>query len=309
MRPSPNGAPSGRSGATDNRWDRLFAEAQRANLRHRRGTQVVAVVLCLAAMVFGLFPLVDLVGLLIVRSLPVLTGTLFVRGTAGSVPGLASAIWGTLALAGLGFLGAAIIGIGAGIYLADWSSPAVSRATGMVTDLLAGAPSIVIGYAGYLLLVVRFGWGMSLLAGSMALGVLMLPHVVRSTEHALLQVPRDLKEGSLALGVSRMATTHRVALPLAFPAVVTGLLLAFGIGIGETAPLLYTAAFSNEAPHALIHRPVGYLTYVVWTFLRRPGDRSGALAYAAALLLVCAVVALNLGARWLLARRTGAARP
>lgn len=309
MTPSVKGAPGFPTGTRDARWDRLFTDARAASVKRRRWAQRVAIVLCLAAMAFGLFPLVDLVGLLVVRSLPALSGGLLVRGTGEALPSLATALLGTLALAGLGGLGAAVVGIGAGIYLADWGSPAVRRVATTWTDLLAGAPSVVVGYGAYVLLVVHFGWGMSLLSGSTALSVLMLPYVVRSTERALLAVPRDLKEGSLALGVSQMATTHRVSLRLAFPSVVTGLFLALGLGIGETAPLLYTAAFSNEWPHYWIHDPVGYLTYVVWTFIRRPGGPAHAMAYAAALVVVSVIVVLNLGARQLLPRQGRVQRP
>ncbi len=290
---------------TPDRWEALFASSAKRTRLRRKWAQGVAYGLSALALALALFPLADLFIIVVWRGIGGLSLRVFAEVTNGVSAGLENAILGTVDLTGLGILLAGTVGIGGGIFLADWSSPRIERVLGYVTDVLAGVPSIVIGYFGYILLVSVFGWGFSLLAGSVSLAVLMLPYVVRTTELAIRRVPGELKEGSLALGISHMATTHQVSFRLAFPSIMTGLLIACGIGVGETAPLLYTAEWSNFNPSGFVHRPVGYLTYVVWTFIQKPFTSAHELAYTAAFLLVAAAFALNLAARSLLGHAPG----
>jgi len=294
------------------------AEAARLRLRHAEAVGAASVrtrrarsargylVLGLAtvAILAALFPLVDIIALVTVHGIAAMKLSLFTTVTSGVAGGLQNAILGTLVLVAGGMIIAGPLGVFTGIYLAEWAEPRVAAVLRYLSDVLVGVPSIVIGYFGFAVFVTGLGWGFSLAAGAIALATFMLPYIVRTTELALTKVPGELREGSLALGITRGRTIHSVSLPVAAPGILTGLLLALGIGLGETAPLIYTASWSNYDPHLVpTHSPVGYLTYVVWTFINQPFSASHELAYAAALLLLIGVLVLNLVARQLLVGR------
>jgi len=186
----------------------------------------------------------------------------------------------------------------AGLYVAEFSSRRGALWLRFATEVLSGIPSIVVGYVIYLAFVVGLGWSFSLLAGGIALTIMVVPYVVKSTEAALNQVPTSLREGGAALGLSQRRVLWDVARPIATPGIVTGIVIAEAIGMGETAPLLYTAGWSNALPTAqLIHRPIGYLTYVVWTYLNEPYNQAHQLAYSAAGLLIVMLLLLILAGR------------
>jgi phosphate transport system permease protein len=165
------------------------------------------------------------------------------------------------------------------------------------SEVLAGVPSIVVGYVIYLVFVVVLGWSFSALAGAIALTIMVTPYVMKSTEAALRQVPTNLREGGTALGLSHSLTIRRILLPMAMPSIMNGLVVAEAIAMGETAPLLYTAGWSSSLPTLkLIHQPIGYLTYVVWTYINQPSAQAHQLAYsAAALLIVFLLLLIGLG--------------
>ena len=264
------------------------------------------IMLGLAALM-GLIIMVPVVGMLwlvVSHAWPALTIGLFTQVTVGTGGGLANAIVGTFYVVGLGILIAGPLGIMAGVYIGE-VNPAgrFSQFLRFTTDIMAGVPSIVIGYFGYVTLVLGLGWGFSTLAGAIALALIGIPYVVRSTETALSKVPRGMREASLALGASQTTTIWRVTLREALPGVITGVLLALSIAIGETAPLLYTAGWSNYMPELrLTHSPIGYLTYVVWTYINEPFAQAQSLAYAAGLLLLLLIVIVNIVARRLVGR-------
>jgi phosphate transport system permease protein len=251
-----------------------------------------------------LVPVVGMVWLVASQAMPVLSLGLFTQVTVGTGGGLANAIVGTFYVVGLGILIAGPLGIMAGVFVAEVGPGSrFAQFVRFTTDVLAGVPSIVIGYFGYVTMVLGFGWGFSTLAGAIALAIIGIPYVVRSTETALSKVPRGMREASLALGASQTTTIWRVTLREALPGVVTGVLLALSIAIGETAPLLYTAGWSNYMPSLqLTHAPIGYLTYVVWTYINEPFASANALAYAAGLLLLVLIVIVNVVARRLVGR-------
>jgi phosphate transport system permease protein len=156
-------------------------------------------------------------------------------------------------------------------------------------------------------MVVTLGWNFSLAAGSIALAIISLPYICRTTEMAMRQVPQSVREAALALGATDRPMIMRVMFPMAFPSILTGILLAFAISVGETAPLLYTAGWSSYMWNGrFIKEPVGYLTYVIWAFITEPFESAHALAYAAALLVTLFVLvtsilsrmALDRSARW-----------
>jgi phosphate transport system permease protein len=237
-----------------------------------------------------------------VRGIPALKPSIFFTVTSGIAGGLANAITGTFLLVTLAVIMVTIVGIGTSIWSVEFASPFGRRVIRFSIDVLSGVPSIVIGYFLYVALVQIAGWGFSLFAGSLALTIFMLPYVTRASDLALSNVPVTLREGAVALGARPATVLLSISFPYAVPGILTGLLVAIGIGLGETAPLIYTAGWSNYMPSLhMTHAPVGYLTYVVWTYISQPFAESHALAYAAAALLMILVFCTNLVARTFLA--------
>jgi phosphate transport system permease protein len=252
----------------------------------------------------GLFPLAHMFLLVVGRSARALSWRLLTTVTSGVAGGLVNAIVGTLMLVLLATAIVVPLGVLGGVYAAERGRTRWTATVRLAVDVLAGVPSIVVGYFGFVAMVTWLGWGFSWVAGAIALAVIMLPYVFRATDLAIQQVPDDLRDASLALGATRVTTVRRVVVKAALPGILTGTLLAVGIAVGETAPLIYTAGWSNYMPALkLTHAPIGYLTYVVWAFINEPFASANALAYAAALLLMVLVLVVNVAARWAVARR------
>ena len=259
---------------------------------------------CGLALAAILIPSVAIVISVIARALPVLKPALFTTTTSGTQLGLQNAILGTLVLSIGVLLVAGPVGLLGGLYLAEFAPPRTAALMRFFSELLAGVPSIVIGYIGYIVLVIEFHWGFSLLGGVLALSALVLPYIVKTTEVAFAQVPRTLREAATALGLSRWTGIRKVLLRPALPAIISGLVIAMAISTGETAPLLYTAGFSDANPSmSLFHHPIGYLTYVTYTDVQLPGADNQALAGASAALTIVFVLLLVIAGR-LIARRS-----
>lgn len=240
------------------------------------------------------------------RGASALTPKIITHLTEGYGGGLLNAIEGTAVL-GLGSLLLAVPpGLAAGIYLAEFDYGRLAPGIRFLVDVLVGVPSIVIGYFAYVTLVVRLGWGFSVAAGSIALAILLLPYICRTSEMAIRQVPHALREGAYALGAGDARVTLSVVVPAAFPGILTGILLAFAISVGETAPLLYTAGWSNYLWNGhLTKEPIGYLTYAIWAFYNEPFSSAHALAYAAAFFVTCFVLIIGVISRMLLTESGG----
>ena len=241
-----------------------------------------------------LFPIVDLFYWVGSRALPTLTWTVLTTNPTGASGGLFGPLVGSLEILGLSTGIAATIGIASAIVIAEYASPRVQELARLGTNLLAGVPSIVIGYFGYFVLVFYFGWGASLLAGAVTLAIFVLPYVMRSADLALSSVPSSLREAALGAGASRGQYLGRVGLFVALPGILNGVFLSMAIGLGETAPLLYTAFFSNYPPTGLL-QPTGYLTGLIWNYYDQPTTfgTEVTLAFQAAFLLMVIVIALN----------------
>lgn len=254
-------------------------------------------IFCGLALALVILPAIDIIMGILARSLGSWSLKLFITPTSGISGGLLNAWTGTLLLMLLLLLMAAPIGILGGIYLAEFSSNRLAQVLRFGSEVLAGVPSIVLGYVIYIVFVVKLGWSFSALAGVIALTIMVTPYIMKSTEAALRQVPSSLREGGTALGLPHSLTIRRVLLPFALPSIMNGLVVAEAIAMGETAPLIYTTGWSNSLPNLqLVHRPIGYLTYVVWTYINQPFAQAHQLAYsAAAILLVFLLVLIGLG--------------
>ncbi len=210
--------------------------------------------------------------------------------------GMANAIVGTLELIGLASLMGVPVGIGSGLYLAGHRSSPVAGAVRFGADVMMGVPSIVVGIFAYAMVVRPMG-GFSTLAGAVALAVIMIPLVTRTTEEMLLLVPHELREAALALGVSGWRTTLWVVARTAASGIATGVILAVARIAGETAPLLFTA-FGNRFWTTSLTNPIASLTVQVYTYAISPFPDWQRQAWAGALVLTSIVLALELGVRW-----------
>jgi phosphate transport system permease protein len=223
-------------------------------------------------------------------------------GQAGG--GMANALVGSVKLLGIAALTGLPIGFLAGLYLSEFAGRTMGHAVRYAADLLNGVPSIVVGLFVYTLVVLpmkRF----STLAGGLALGIMMIPIMTRSTEEFLRAVPRSLREASLALGASRATTIARVVVPAATRGVVTAALLGLARVAGETAPLLFTA-LGNRFWSPGIDQPTASLPVMIYNYAVSPYDDWHRQAWAAGLVLLAGVLAASIGARVLLGERHAA---
>lgn len=248
--------------------------------------------LAAAAAVVTLGSLLLLLGFIVARGLPYLRPSLFSPTYTSENVSLLPALRNTLILTALALLMAVPTGMGAAIYLSEYARRG-SRLVGWVrrmAETLAGIPSIVYGLFGLLFFVTALGWGFSLLAGACTLALMLLPLIMRTTEEALHSVPAGYREGSFGLGAGRLRTVLSVVLPAAAPGIVSGVVLAVGRALGETAALVYTAGTVADVPAGLLSsgRTLAVHMYV----LANEGLYVGQ-AYATAVVLVVLVAVLN----------------
>jgi phosphate transport system permease protein len=214
--------------------------------------------------------------------------------------GILPAIVGTLCLIAGSSLVAFPLGILSAVYTSEYAgNGTLVRLIRIMTNNLSGIPSIIFGLFGMALFVNTLRFGDSILAGSLTLGLLTLPLVIRTTEEALKAIPDSFRTGSLALGATRLQTVWRVTLPLAFPNILTGLILSIGRASGETAPILFTAAayFLPQLPRSVLD-PVMALPYHLYVIATSGTDLEATrpMAYGTALVLIVLVLAMNLAA-------------
>jgi phosphate transport system permease protein len=264
----------------------------------RRIISRIAEGLCAFCVVVALVPLAMILFYVIREGASSLNFAFFTQmpkpvGEAGG--GMANAIAGTLIMIGLAALFAVPIGCVCGIHLSEFPRNRFTSMVRFAADVLNGVPSIVIGIFAYGLVVLpvkRF----SAIAGGVALGILMLPIVVRTTEELLRLVPAGLREGALALGATRSRAVFTVIVPAALPGILTGVLLALARVAGETAPLLFTALNNRYWSTSLV-QPIASLTVQVFTYGISPYEEWHRQAWAGAFLLVMIILALSIAAR------------
>ena len=270
-----------------NRWSLLF-------------TLVAAVFAMIAVL-----PLLLVLGYVLVKggaliSLRLLTELPPPPGLEGG--GIGNAIVGTIVVTLIASLIAIPVGVGGGIYLAEYSrSGWFAQFVRFGTNVLSGVPSIICGVFVYGLIVstrVLFGQSYSAMAGGTALSVLMLPTVIKTTDEALKLVPQELRWGAIGIGASRFVTITRITLPAAFTPIATGVVLGIARAAGETAPLIFTALFSPFWQEGLFN-PIATMSVLIFNFAIMPYEAQNALAWAASFVLVVMILAANLFARWL----------
>jgi phosphate transport system permease protein len=274
--------------------------------RKRRFFNKIGLSLSMAAMVLGLSVLLWILTILFYNGFAALDLSLFTKdtpapGTEGG--GLRNAIVGSLMMLSLTVVVATPIGILAGVYLAEYGD--ASRTAGLtrfVTDVMLSAPSIVLGLFVYAIAVATVG-NFSGFAGSLALSLIAIPVVVRTTENMLRLVPGSQREAAFALGAPRWKVSVMVTLRAARSGVITGVLLAIARISGETAPLLFTA-LNNQFFSSDMSKPMANLPVVIFQFAMSPYDNWIRLAWAGALLITLSVLVLNIVARVFLRDRT-----
>jgi len=267
--------------------------------RSRQRTNLIGLTLSMAAMTLGLIALFWILFVLFSNGLAALDISLFTQDTpapGSDGGGLRNAIVGSLMIVGLAVLVSTPVGILAGIYLTEYGdSSKTAEFTRFVTDIMLSAPSIVLGLFVYAIAVATIG-NFSGYAGSLALSLIAIPVVMRTTENMLRLVPGSLREAAFALGAPRWKVSTMVTLRAAKAGVITGLLLAIARISGETAPLLFTA-LNNQFFSTNMERPMANLPVVIFQFAMSPYENWINLAWGGALLITLAVLVLNILAR------------
>jgi phosphate transport system permease protein len=276
----------------------------RAPMSRRTLFNTVMTVLAFACGILALVPLVAVLSYVVIQGFSSFSLSIFTELPPAPLRqggGFGNAILGTLLMVGIGALISIPFGVLAAIYLTEFSSGKIARVVRFATNILSGVPSIIAGVFAYgivVLTLVKLNLGSySAIGGGFALSILMLPIIVRTTDEALQLVPQDLRQASLGLGATKFQTVAQVVLPAALPAIVTGTTLSIARASGETAPLLFTALFSQFWPNGLF-QPTASLAVLVYNFATTPFKNLQSLAWAASLILVLMVLITSIIARW-----------
>ncbi|MBO9515734.1 MAG: phosphate ABC transporter permease PstA [Variovorax sp.] len=275
-----------------------MAETRAARFASRKRVNQVALAMSLAAMAFGVFWLIWILWSTVQLGVGGLTWQALSQSTPApnDEGGLLNALWGSLMMVALATFVGTPIGIMAGIYLAEYNPKGwLSAVIRFVNDILLSAPSIVIGLFVYALVVAQFR-SFSGIAGAVALALIVIPVVIRTTENMLQLVPPGLREAAYALGTPKWQVILSITLRAARAGVVTGVLLAVARIAGETAPLLFTA-LSNQFWTADLTQPMASLPVTIFKFAMSPYENWQQLAWAGVFLITLAVLALNILAR------------
>ncbi|MDZ8035038.1 MULTISPECIES: phosphate ABC transporter permease PstA [unclassified Nostoc] len=276
----------------------------RSAMSQRTLFNTVMTVVAFICGVLALLPLLAVLSYVIIKGFSSLNLAVFVELPPKALQkggGFGNAILGTLLMVGIAALISIPFGVLGAIYITEFSSARVARWVRFAANVLSGVPSIIAGVFAYgivVLTMVKLNLGSySALAGGFALAILMLPIILRTTDEALQLVSQDLRQASVGLGATNFQTVSQVVLPAALPAIVTGATLAIARASGETAPLLFTALFSNFWPDGLF-QPTASLAVLVYKYAISPFKNWQSLAWAASLILVLMVLITSIIARW-----------
>jgi phosphate transport system permease protein len=250
----------------------------------------------------AIVPILDLVYYIASKALPTLTWTVLTSTNPYNPDALGVPILTTAAIMVFATTLAVVLGLFGGVATAEFLPEQAAGWVRMTANLLVGTPSVVLGYFGYFLLVIKFGWGLSFIAGSVTLAFFMTPYVFRIADLAYSSIPRPIREAAYGSGARPYQYVLRVGAPIAFPQILNGVFLALAIGVGETAPIVLTTTQAVIFPPT-IYSPVTFLTGTIWENFSQPaGSPYLALAFQAALILLIVVVGLNIVVRLISAR-------
>ncbi|HEX3981754.1 MAG TPA: phosphate ABC transporter permease PstA [Acidimicrobiales bacterium] len=271
-----------------------------ASLKRRKIYSRIAIGICWAFLAIAIVPLIAVVAYVVIKGLPAWNADFFTKVTEPEgIPGggVWNAIVGTAVIGFSATLVTVPVGLLCGLFLAE-SDGRIAAAIRFAADVMTGVPSITIGIFGYIAIVKNFGY--SGLAGAFAIGIIMLPVIIRAGETAIRGVPQHLSEAALALGARRSTIARRVVVPAALPGIITGVLLAVARGLGETAPLLLTI-FGNQFMQWNPTKPMNALPLTIFNNSSQPYPDLVQIAWGAALLLLVIVLVLSVGSRVLAA--------
>lgn len=258
----------------------------------RRPSSFIWMILIYAAAALTVGGMLFLILHILVRGIPHLHPSLFsLQYTAENVSML-PAIWNTIVMTGMTLLIAVPLGIFSAIYLVEYARPQsrLVRVIRITTETLAGIPSIIYGLFGFLAFVLFMGWSYSLLAGVLTLAIMVLPTIIRTTEEALFAVPSSYREGSFGLGAGKLRTIFKIVLPAAMPGILSGIILAIGRIVGETAALIFT---SGTSPQAVLGLHDSARTLSVHMYCLLSEGLYTDQAYATAVVLLVIVAGIN----------------
>jgi len=261
----------------------------------RKVTSVIMMSLSLVATLIALVPLVFIFYYTISKGISYLNIDFFIAmpkpvGETGG--GMANAIAGTLLLIGIGGVIGIPVGVMTGTYLSEFGNNKFGSVVRFLTDVLSGVPSIVVGVVAYTLVVIPMKH-FSALAGGIALGILMIPTITRTTEGMIKLVPHSLREAGLALGIPKWKTTILIVLKTAWKGIATGILLGLSRAAGETAPLLFTA-LGNRFWSTKVGQPIASLSVYIYDYAKAPFEDWNQQAWTAALVLMLMISILSL---------------
>lgn len=279
---------------------------KKSNLRRRKVKNFLMIAFCILSSIITIIPLIYIFFYTTVAGISSLNLSFIVEmpkpvGEEGG--GIANAIVGTLILIGIGSSFGIPIGVLSGIYLSEFSKTTMSLVLKFLTDVLSGTPSIIIGIFVYGLIVIpmqRF----SAIAGGVALGILMIPIISRTTEEMLKLIPITLREASLALGITRWKTTIFIVLKAASPGIINGILLAIARIAGETAPLLFTS-FGNNFWSTKLDEPISSIAVQIFNYAISPYEDWHRKAWTGALILITLVFVISLIVKFVTKRKYG----
>ena len=282
----------------------LTGSLSRSPMSPRTLFSTVMTVVAFLCGILALLPLIAVLSYIIIQGVSSLSLDLFTKLpppplVAGG--GFGNAILGTLVMVGIAAFISIPFGVLAAIYLTEFDTGHTSRWIRFATNVLSGVPSIIAGVFAYGIVVAATG-GFSAVAGGVALSILMLPIIVRTTDEALQLVSQDLRQAAVGLGATKFQTVALVVVPAAVPAIVTGATLAIARAAGETAPLLFTALFSQYWSNG-IFEPTASLAVLVFNFAISPFKNLQSLAWAASLILMLLVLLTSIIARWATSRK------
>ena len=269
----------------------------------RRAADRLATSLAVLCVLLVMLPLAAIFIYLVLRGIGSLNWAFFTQmpkpvGETGG--GMANAIVGSFMILLVGSMIGVPVGVGSGIYLSEYSRGQFGKLVRFTADVLNGIPSIVIGIAVYALLVLRQKH-FSAFSGGVALGIMMVPTITRSTEEMLRLVPNSIREAALGLGIPQWRSTMSITLRTAMSGIVTGIMLAFARVSGETAPLLFTA-FGNTFWSTKINQPIAALPLQIFVYAISPFDEWHRLAWGGALVLIVIIVATSASVRFVASR-------